>query len=391
LGFFQVLLSFQRTFEHFAADENDTILPWEFFVNFNPRNLADKFRMRCAFDYNHYDTLLLYTLTPIIFVIIVLGIYRLFSWLCIKYRNNILQESITTVFYLTFLIYPGVSQTILETYLCESFPTADGEDIFKSALRSDYRLSCKYSRERVTALVYASFMLLFYPIGIVLLYVAFLKRYKILILKQDTPELDQEGEKKLKRVSFLINPYITKRYWFETYELVRKLAQTSLAAFLQDASFPRLSPVIAMNISIIAVLLLVFMKPYKTVGDFWFAFASLVLLIPASQLSTLEGLDPEQITTGLYGIIGTELSCMVVIVLVELILKRYETEMIKVDRSKSVQFVQKVTPDEFIKAMNENVNMLAQIKRLKDKNVELRNKLSRQQLNCLKEVEVAIV
>jgi len=107
-----------------------------------------------------------------------------------KYKESVRQETITTVFYLTFLVYPGVSQTILETYLCEEFPTAT--EIFKSALRADYRLSCEKSEQRVIALVYASIMLVVYPIGIVLLYVSFLKRYHDLILKQDSTNLNQD-------------------------------------------------------------------------------------------------------------------------------------------------------------------------------------------------------
>eukprot|EP00511_Aplanochytrium_stocchinoi_P008070 CAMPEP_0204859512 /NCGR_PEP_ID=MMETSP1347-20130617/23740_1 /ASSEMBLY_ACC=CAM_ASM_000690 /TAXON_ID=215587 /ORGANISM="Aplanochytrium stocchinoi, Strain GSBS06" /LENGTH=358 /DNA_ID=CAMNT_0052008007 /DNA_START=1245 /DNA_END=2322 /DNA_ORIENTATION=- len=135
-------------------------------------------------------------------------------------------------------------------------------------------------------------------------------------LESMVPE-DEDEKSKLKRVSFFISPYKTERYWFETYELFRKLIQTSLVAFLQDTVFPTLSPTIAMNISFVVAFLVVFINPYKKTGDFWFAFVSLVLLIPASQLSVLE-LSSKQITNGNYGIMGVEFGLMIVIVFVEL-------------------------------------------------------------------------
>uniref|UniRef100_A0A7S3LKN6 Fibronectin type-III domain-containing protein n=1 Tax=Aplanochytrium stocchinoi TaxID=215587 RepID=A0A7S3LKN6_9STRA len=73
MGFFQVFFSFQRTFQKGSVDTDTSLL--EMITGLNPSRLADEFNIRCAYDYNHYDTLFLYTLVPIVFVIVVVGVY----------------------------------------------------------------------------------------------------------------------------------------------------------------------------------------------------------------------------------------------------------------------------------------------------------------------------
>lgn len=195
----------------------------------------------------------------------------------------------TTIFVLGFLIYPGVCQVIFETFQCEYFDTIHEEyhsnDIFKAALRSDYRISCALTSERIGWLIYACLMVLVYPIGICVLYLVNVKRYvngeKV---PQDRRDNKKQEERKA-RVAFLIYPYKQKFYWFETYELLRKLAQTSLSLGILNYNrrVPGITVNVAQNVCILAIVVLLCLRPYSREIDLYFALISLLLLIPVIQ------------------------------------------------------------------------------------------------------------
>lgn len=156
-------------------------------------------------------------------------------------------------------------------FFCEDFETVekDSEYIFKSALRSDYRLSCSFAEnERIGWVVYATFMVLIYPVGILAIYLYFLLR------KREDKTLIKD----------LVYPYRDNIYWFEAYELVRKLMQTVFVSYCllfgnQVASF------VALNLSVFFLSALVHLNPYRKYSDFGFAVMSLSMLAFSTQLN----------------------------------------------------------------------------------------------------------
>ena len=71
--------------------------------------------------------------------------------------------------------------------------------------------------------------------------------------------------------------------------------QTSLIVLVRSATRdPAILGLISLNVCLVALLFLVFMKPYKFFSDFWFATMSLLMLLPATQLSVIDPYAREQ-------------------------------------------------------------------------------------------------
>lgn len=188
------------------------------------------------------------------------------------------HESFNVFFVVSFLIYPGASKIIFDTFYCEHFEsvTEETETIFRHALRADYRISCAVTAEgRIGWISYAALMVLVYPIGILAVYLVFLRKYNLATGSQ------RERYKFL--VNDLIYPYRENRYWFEAYELVRKLLQTAFVSFCVGFGEQAASST-ALNLTWISLGVLIFLNPYKKKTDFVFAIISLVLLVFATQL-----------------------------------------------------------------------------------------------------------
>lgn len=197
-----------------------------------------------------------------------------------------------------FVIYPGVSLALIQTFQCDEFSTGDGRDPI-SALRADYTVPCVESRQRSGYKIYAGIMIAVYPVGVIVLYSVILYHFR-------DPKVTNRDN-----IKFLTGPYKESRYWFEAYELFRKLAQSVVPTFIKEPTLglggiSGLMPLTAMNLSFMASLVLVYLKPYKCKSDFWFALFSFFLLIPAAELSVLD-YKKEIVVLGLDVIVAAEL------------------------------------------------------------------------------------
>lgn len=222
-GYFQVVLSFERTFQRNSLDGSNSEFSGilRFITGLAVDYLLEGTTTRCVYNYNHYDVLLVMTLFPICTLIGLLVLCFL-TTLFRPEKGAVLMSSWTSVcLFLLFLVYPVVSETILATFWCESFRDADlSMGLTKSALRSDYRISCSTTEDerRQGYVIYAGFMVVLYPIGIPVLYISLLWSYRKALLTASAAS-DSNGKESIKRVAFLTNPYISKRYWYEGYEV----------------------------------------------------------------------------------------------------------------------------------------------------------------------------
>merc|ERR1711939_1107719 len=90
--------------------------------------------------------------------------------------------------------------------------------------------------------------------------------------------LDENEVQKLKLVEFLTRPYINRAYWFEVYELLRKLAMTSVVAIV--ASYEEnqhAAETYTLVITIFSVMFLMYVQPYKYKDDYQFSLLSLFI------------------------------------------------------------------------------------------------------------------
>ena len=300
LGYFQVLLSFQRTFQRYTANNNALFNAINVISNLRIVDAVESLALRCAYDYDYYDILLFMTLMPIAFVAVLAALCVVMSVTCFK-RDEEMKKAInnamgSVTLLLLFLVYPSTSETIFATFWCEEFPDANASlGYTTSALRSDYRVSCNSEDDprRPFFVGYAAFMILVYPVGIVVVYGYVLWSIRKLVLKDRDSKTTHEERQRVKKGSFLTRPYLAKFYWYEAYELIRKLCQTSLVGFLQGLNLANVAmvvflPLIELNLCIVFVVLLVYIRPYEHDLDYAFAVLSLLMLMPATQLSILD-------------------------------------------------------------------------------------------------------
>ena len=317
-GYFQVLSSYRRTFlKQTLAESSDLLGVMALVSNVDVTWLVGNAAFRCFYDYTHYDLLLGATIGPIIFAALLFACTTATAYCMVRrLLKPVRDHTESAVLLLLFLVYPYVSQTVLATLWCESFPDADRRfNLTTSALRADYRLSCEHTNdpERLGFEVYAGVMVIVYPVGVVALYSWVLYAHKDRVIALGNDATAKTKKEKLRKVSFLIKPYNVKRFWFEAYELVRKLVLTSFVGFLAglpvERDLPGFLASISLSLTVVFVVGLLLLRPYKHHTDFAFAVMSLLLLLPASLYSLL---DPyarhERISnSGLEALVITEL------------------------------------------------------------------------------------
>ena len=326
-GYFQVLSSYRRTFlKQSLTQSGDLLGVMALLSNVDVTWLVGNAAFRCLYDYSHYDLLLAATLGPMALALL-LFVCTIGTAHCIIPRllKAVRDHTESALLLMLFLIYPYVSQTVLGTFWCESFPDADRRfNLTTSALRADYRLSCEHDMDpkRLGFEIYAGVMVFVYPVGVVALYSWVLYVHKDRVMAFGNNITTNEKKDKLTKVSFLIKPYKVKRFWFEAYELVRKLVQTSLVGFLAGlpVELPGYLASISLSLTVVFVVLLMLLQPYKHRSDFAFAVMSLLLLLPASLYSLLdpyarhEGIS----NAGLEALVITELCVFALFVVFEI-------------------------------------------------------------------------
>jgi hypothetical protein len=188
-------------------------------------NLSWLLSAGCVVHVSFYTKLLLTTLLPL-FVVALLGVIHLI----VRYKHSALSvnNSLTNtqtqaaaradlidhavtkhslVFLVfTFLIFPSVSTTVLETFACDYL-----KDTGEHWLRADYSISCDTHTWNVYR-AYAAVMVLIYPLGIPGMYSYLLWKHKkhILVTEHQVEERDHNVEVQTSR--FLWGCYRVRQY-----------------------------------------------------------------------------------------------------------------------------------------------------------------------------------
>lgn len=292
-GFWQVFFSYQRSFQ-FHTINNPFSAAADGVSSMSISVILNRFQTRCALDHNHYHVLLFETLMPPVIMLLLAGLCIWASHCTQKQsqRIRLYEEFMWSVFLLLFLVYPSVSQTVFETFVCNHFNVTD-IDVSEYVLRSDFRTDCSASPERTWWIFYAVLMVFAYPFGVVILYAVNLGKFRKLVKGRERGAAEL---RRLTRISFLIYPYKPNMYWYETYELLRKLFQTSFIGLLPTPSPENqgLLALIAQNVTVLAIIVLCYLKPYRKLSDFMFAVITLLLLLPAAQLSIMDPFAREE-------------------------------------------------------------------------------------------------
>eukprot|EP00611_Tribonema_gayanum_P023781 TRINITY_DN507_c0_g1_i5.p1 TRINITY_DN507_c0_g1~~TRINITY_DN507_c0_g1_i5.p1 ORF type:complete len:835 (-),score=189.38 TRINITY_DN507_c0_g1_i5:172-2676(-) len=234
----------------------------------------------CYLKVNFYDELLLATLTPLA-VAAIIFVPRLLVRCCSARMTDRMHAALESfaardlriLLVLAFLIFGGVSSTILETFGCESFPT-----INERFLRADYAISCNTSTYK-SYRAYAAFMLVVYPIGIPALFALLLSKARDEVrgpgAAADVPA-DAENEQQVplndmpqpyvKSASqFLAEPYRDSTFFWEVTECMRRLLLTGILIFILPGTTGQSA--VASTLAFMAVLLYCSIHPHKLRSD----------------------------------------------------------------------------------------------------------------------------
>ena len=296
-GFLQVYFAFRRNFPASNRNNNAGLVTLDFLSSSSFALVLDSFAVRCGFDMTPYSILLLTTLLPVVFILILVALRNVLMHRFAPLATLIKREFTWSVLSFLFLIYPSVSRTVLETFWCTQVAGME-----HPVLKIDYQATCDATSERIAWVVYAAFMVIVYPVGVVMLYAALLHYYVELIHKRKE-EQSEEDVQRLAKISFLVSPYQDSAYWFETYELLRKLLQTSLIGFLLPWVPPEnlnVVAVVSQNLCIVAIGVLLYTQPYRHKSDFVFALLSLALLLLDTQFSVVDPYEPADSAFTLY-------------------------------------------------------------------------------------------
>lgn len=331
-GYIQVLSAFQRTFQRDIAINHYFFALLDAWSSLAPERILEAMSARCLYDYDHYGVLLVSTITPVVIIVLLyvltLGLIRCHrsrnasgSRFTVDLRRSFQQVSL----FILSLVYPGVSHTILSTFWCEEFPNANSSaGLTTSALQRDSTVTCHVEDDvrRHGYLIYAGIMVIVYPIGVLVLFGGVLWKYRR-IASKEIDEMSEAEVERLAKVSYLIKPYRPKAFWFESYELVRKLIQTSMIAGIwnqgaRNRLYPwqQIAAVAELNLCFVLIALLFKVSPYRYVSDLYFCASSLFLLALATQLTLLDpygikGLSSEGFSVLVY----TEISLFIAFIL----------------------------------------------------------------------------
>ena len=206
----------------------------------------------CMAPTDFYNSLLAYTLLPLLVSAILIGYYIALSKRSdassSQLRNKIFELFLT----LTFILLPSVSVKIFSTFACHDFDTG------ASFLKVDYSIDCN-TGTHTAVMLFAGVMIIIYPVGVPVMYFFLLWRKRHLL---DPGQRSKEGKMSeeealnealaereehetrdvtLKALSFLYGSYEPKYWWFEVFETLRKLALTGFLVFLAPGTAAQVS------------------------------------------------------------------------------------------------------------------------------------------------------
>jgi len=253
LGFFQITTNLA-----FALD-----IPWptayqQFITQFTMLNFdfIQWSSVGCVVSTHFYTKFLAITMAPLAILVLVF----LFYWVP-RYIRSVQTEQdyelrrgaeqrsrrqFWKLFLFTlFLIYPGVSSTVLRLFVCRDINGVN-------YLLADFTVECGTSEWRTYALIDIFFIAL-YPIGIPFFFWVMIYSNRT---KLRFPDVRVQ-------LGFLYEAYTAQMWWFELIDMANKLILTSIIAFLPaDVQMP-----IGFGWAVLYLDILLILKPYIRKGD----------------------------------------------------------------------------------------------------------------------------
>jgi len=176
-----------------------------------------------------------------------------------KVSKNSANNYIYAILLVSFLVLPGTTTMLFNFFKCREFEVP-GEGTVSYMIK-DYAISCDSARYQ-SYIGFTIFMMLVYPIGIPCGWAAMLYvKQDILVDEKAMNREAMFGNPKTGHLSFLVESYKPKYYYFEVVECFRRILLTS-AIGLADADTAN-APIAGVIISLIFIFIFSEAKPFK--------------------------------------------------------------------------------------------------------------------------------
>ena len=224
---------------------------------------------RCSTEFDYYNIFVFQIfMIPILYVLTILGYVLVKMWGRYKKKGEeffevVHNRMVYILVLVVFVMYPGVSNSILKLYKCEEI---EGNWY----LSSDLSIKC-YDKFWETYAIIGGIFIFIHILGIPLLFFNILRYYK------NKGELSSDLISY--RYGFMYMGYRDDMWWFEILELMRKTLLSASIIYLEETP-TRI--VISMYICLMYLLYITYKKPLKDVNDSFLSILSgteLVLIL----------------------------------------------------------------------------------------------------------------
>ena len=210
----------------------------------------------CLFSPDFYDGLLVTTITPLVVLSMLAGSYYVAKK---KYTNSrramlvVRRQHLSAAVFVIFFVYSFASSTIFQTFRCDPL---DGT---VSYLQADYSVTC-WSAKHKAYIVYASLMLIVYPLGIPALFCWWLVRNRNALKMPDRQTMEH-----LKPFNSIWGPYRPSRYYFEVVEFCRRGTLSASSVFFIPNSINQIA--IVLSLTLVFLFVSESMSPFERSAD----------------------------------------------------------------------------------------------------------------------------
>lgn len=244
----------------------------------NPQLFSLFAAVGCDQPIHYADVLLWSTVSPLIAAVVIACVgyahmrYRAYASKVKELSDFAQKEAVKTVrdryltiFYmLTYLVLPSVTSTIFRVFLCVDVDPQNEDSMpTDHYLIADLSMSCE-SDEYRRWVIYASVMIVVYPVGIPLLYYIVL-RNKSHLISQGVKALSPHALRQLSSSRFLWDAYEPQFWYWEVIESYRRLVLTAVVSVILPGSV--LQPVIGMLFALFYIKIYGYYRPYEDDAD----------------------------------------------------------------------------------------------------------------------------
>ena len=256
LSFYQIVGQFENVLNvRFPPVFEEFTRRISVFANFDALKLIN---VNCMVPTSFYTKLIVSTLLPILLAILI-GLWWFISHNLGRknkvQKNEQKDKAVTFFLTLTYIVFASVSTTVFATFNCVQF--GDDKNFY---LASDLSLVC-YTEQHELAQLYATFMILVYPVGIPTLYFVALWRERAELVKTN----HRYQNPKLRKLNFLWDNYEPEMWWFEVFECFRRLMLTGVLVFVGQGTSSQI--VFAILVSFSTLMAYVHWKPFEEESD----------------------------------------------------------------------------------------------------------------------------